>query len=63
MSKVSTGSQLFAGSMSKASTGSQLFAQGRFQKKIKGGSFVGVAATPLKPLPSCYRLKRRGDQL
>ena len=23
--------------------------QGRFQKKIKGSSFVGVAATPLKP--------------
>ena len=29
--------------------------QGRFQKEIKGSSFVGVAATPLKPLPSCYR--------
>ena len=37
-------------------------AQGRFQKKIKGSSFVGVAATPLKPLPiaSCYRVKQRG---
>ena len=35
--------------------------QGRFQKKIKGSSFVGVAATPLKPHPSCYRVKRRGD--
>ena len=35
--------------------------QGRFQKKIKGSSFMGVAATPLKPLPSCYRVKRRRD--
>ena len=34
---------------------------GRFQKKIKGSSSVGVAATPLKPLSSCYRVKRRGD--
>ena len=36
--------------------------EGRFQKKIKGSSFVGVAATPLKPLPiaSCYRVKQRG---
>ena len=34
--------------------------QGRFQKKIKGSSFVGVAATPLKPLPSFYRVKWRG---
>ena len=32
--------------------------QGRFQKKIKGSSFVGMAATPLKALPSCYRVKR-----
>ena len=37
--------------------------QGRFQEKIKGSSFVGMAATPLKSLPSCYRVKRRGDQL
>ena len=35
--------------------------QGRFQKEIKGSSFVGVAATPLKPLPSYYRVKRRRD--
>ena len=35
--------------------------QGRFQKKIKGSSSMGVAATPLKPLPSCYRVKRRRD--
>ena len=27
----------------------RLIIQGRFQKKIKGSSFVGVAATPLKP--------------
>ena len=33
--------------------------QGRFQKKIKGSSFVGVAATPLKPLPSCYSRRDR----
>ena len=30
------------------------------QKKIKDSSFVGVAATPLKPLPSCYRVKWKG---
>ena len=35
---------------------------GAVPEKIKGSSFVGVAATPLKPLPiaSCYRVKRRG---
>ena len=27
---------------------------GGFQKIIKDSSFVGVAATPLKPLSSCY---------
>ena len=35
--------------------------RGGFRKKIKGSSFVGVAATPLKPLPSCYRVKQKGD--
>ena len=35
--------------------------QGRFQKKIKGSSSVGEAATPPMPFPSCYRVKRRGD--
>ena len=33
---------------------------GAVLEKIKGNSFVGMAATPLKPLPSCYRVKRRG---
>ena len=31
--------------------------QGRFQKKIKGSSSVSVA---VMPVPSCYRVKRRG---
>ena len=35
--------------------------RGGSRKKIKGSSFVGVVATPLKFLPSCYRVKRRGD--
>ena len=29
-------------------------------EKIKGSSFVGVAATPLNSLPSCYCVKQRG---
>ena len=33
---------------------------GAVPEKIKGNSFVGVAATTLKPLPSCYRVKWRG---
>ena len=39
----------------------QVETQGRFQKNVKGSSFMGVAATPLKPLPSCYHVKRRRD--
>ena len=35
--------------------------KGRFQKINKGSSFVGVASTPLKHLPSCYHVKWRGD--
>ena len=36
---------------------------GAVPEKNKGSSFVGVGVTPLKPLPSCYRVKQRRDQL
>ena len=34
--------------------------QGRFQKKIKGSSFVGVAVTTLKPPPKLLSCEAEG---
>ena len=47
------GSPRYTGGMRSCATGA-------VPEKIKGSSSMGVAATPLKPLPSCYRVKRRG---
>ena len=42
----------------------EMIVQGRFREfqEKKGSPFVGVSATPLiKTLPSCYRVKQRGE--